>query len=197
MYNRKLCCKVPVVGPQGPQGPQGEQGATGAGAQDNAILFFANLGTSESKAPAGGYDPNYDHITTTSDGIYNFMSGTAGGALVTFTSVPNGNYWVEFYAHCDAEADNTGTDNYITFRLVQINLTTVDSIRTIDIDTRSVSKGDSAHLSFGPTAYKFGTSLPNPTLSIDRNATYGLQIEIGRPYFLSEIKLIIKVRPYV
>ena len=43
MYNRKLCCKVPVVGPEGPQGTQGEQGATGAGAQDNGLLFFENL----------------------------------------------------------------------------------------------------------------------------------------------------------
>jgi len=161
MYNRKLCCKVPVVGPQGPegpegpqgpQGPQGEQGATGAGAQDNGLLFFENLGTSEDKAPAGTYYLNYDAATTTTDGIYNFMNGTAADSLVTFTSVPNGNYWVEIYAHCDAEAGNAGTDNFITIDLVQQNPGAPNSNHTLDIDTRSVSKGGQAHISFGPAA---------------------------------------------
>ena len=197
MYNRKLCCKVPVVGPEGPQGPQGEQGATGAGAQDNGLLFFENLGKSEDKEPAGTYTLNYDAARTTIDGIAKYIDGIATDSSIVLSSVPSGDYWIEIYAHCDAEAGNAGTDNFITIDLVQQNPGTPNSNNPLDIDTRSVSKGGQAHISFGPAAYRLGSSLPNPTGRVDRNATYRLQVTTGRPYFLSEIKLIIKVRPYV
>ena len=185
MYNRKLCCKVPVVGPPGPQGP------TGAGTQDNAILFVNNVTFTES----GEAVLEYDNTTTQASGIYKFMVGPATTSPITFSSVPAGNYWVELFAHCDASAGSSGSANYVTFDLVQQN--GVSSLSPIDIDTRSVEKGGQAHLAFGNAGYRIeGPTTPVPAFTINRDATSRLRAQVGRPYALEEIRLVIKVRPY-
>jgi hypothetical protein len=188
MYNRKLCCKVPVVGPQGPTGPTGP---TGAGTQDNAILFFNNITVSA----MGTALLQYDDIQTQASGIYKFMDGTANTSNITFSNVPAGNYWVEFYAHCDATAGSSGSSNYVTIDLVQQN--GVSSLSPIDIDTRSVEKGTQAHLAFGNAGYRIGGPTGVlPAFVINRDATYRLRVQVGRDYTLEEIRLVIKVRPY-
>ena len=184
MYNRKLCCKVPVVGPQGP---------TGAGSQDNAILFFTGIENLPADTPTL---LEYDNTTTQANGIYKFMDGgTATTSPITFSSVPAGNYWVEFYAHCDATAGSSGSANYINFDLLQQN--GVSSLSPIDIDTRSVEKGTQAHLAFGNSGYRIGGPAAGlPAFVINRDATYRLRVQVGREYTLEEIRLVIKVRPY-
>lgn len=185
MYNRKLCCKVPVVGPQGPQGPQG---APGLGAEDNALLFFDPLSLTGGGAAIG---PTYSASDTASYGFEKYISS----GQITFSSVPAGNYYVEIYAHCDAEAQSSGTNNYLIFELNR--QTGSSGLNTVDIDTRSVQKGALSHLTLGPSAYRLaGPTGTIPSKTIDRASTYELQAQSGIDYALTEIKLIIKVRPY-
>ena len=61
---------------------------------------------------------NYDAATTATDGIAKYI---ATDSSIVLSSVPSGDYWIEIYAHCDAEAGNAGTDNFITIDLIQQN----------------------------------------------------------------------------
>ena len=100
---------------------------------------------------------------------------------------------IEVYCHCDAETGNTGQANFVKFDLSGVSIEP-DSLDVIDIDTRSVEKGTEEHLAFGPCLYKVvGTNTTSNNLTINKNNTYQLEVETGRPYTLTEIKLIIKV----
>ena len=190
MYHRKLCCKVPVVGPTGPQGATGPQGPSGA--TDNAILWY-NITNIVGGDPAVALTYNANDTVTLGWGIERYLDSSNN---ITFSSVPEGNYLVEIYAHCDAYTNSAGTNNYITLELVRQSGTSGLSI--IDIDTRSVQKGNTNHLTFGPSAYRLtGPGGTIPVNTIDRASTYTFRGESGIDYLLTELKLIIKVRPYV
>lgn len=181
------CKSKPIgycVGPAGPRGPTGKVDIK------EAILFFKDI--SGSNAFESVLD--FDYTTTVNNGLYNWIDSSLNTSNITFRDISSSSAFVEFYAHCDATAGSNGSDNYIFFDLSAISHDT-NSLSIIDIDTRSVSKGGQAHLSFGPTAYKImNSTTTNNTKVIHKNNTYRLNVKTGREYLLTEVKLIIKVR---
>ena len=193
--NNCNCCNSGegTQGPPGPQGPQGEKGDTGdigpAGESLNALLFFDNINITNNVA---GFDISLNLIDSSNNGIINFLNGSNE---ITFTdqTITTGSY-VEFFCHCDAETGSSGNDNWIIFELKGIS-TEANSLSIVDIDTRSVQKGDQLHLSFGPSGYKvveINTVSNNKT--INKLNTFGLHVRAGRNYTLTEIKLGMKIR---
>ena len=172
------------IGPTGPTGP------TGTVDIQESILFFQDIsGNDAFESPL-----EFDYTTTINNGIYAWTDGSSNNSNITFQNISSSSAFVELYAHCDATAGSNGADNYIFFDLSAVSHDS-NSLSIVDIDTRSVSKGDQAHLSFGPTAYKIaGTTNTNTPLVIHKNNTYRLYVKTGRAYSLSEVKLIIKVR---
>ena len=156
------------------------------------MLFYENATLEGGEAPVAlTYDSN--QTVTLGYGIERYLDSSDN---ITFSSVPAGDYLVEIYAHCDASTIASGTNNYITLELIRETGTSGLSI--IDIDTRSVQKGGINHLTFGPSAYRLtGPTGTIPAKTIDRTSTYSLRGEAGIDCTLTEIKLIIKVRPYV
>lgn len=172
------------VGPTGPTGPAGTVDI------QEAILFFQDI----SSGDAFESELNFDYTTTINNGLYNWMDGSSNSSNITFSNMASSTAFVELYTHCDATAGNNGSDNYIFFDLSAVSHNT-NSLGIVDIDTRSVAKGDQAHLSFGPSAYKVMTpTTSNNSLVIHKNNTYRLKVKTGREYALSEVKLIIKLR---
>ena len=203
----KPCCSssqsVSLQGPQGIQGiqgdtgPQGIQGVTGPQAETkNTILYFSDYtsGTGQSS----GY-LEYDHTTTQNNGIINFMDGNATTSGISFENETLSNSYIEIYAHCDAQAGSSGQDNWIIVELIGSDQETtpiqLNSVSTVDIDTRSVQKGEKLHLSFGPSAYRVNTTTTlNQNLTIHKDNKYRLHVQTGRQYTLTEIKLVIHLR---
>ena len=193
--NNCNCCNSGegTQGPPGPQGPQGEKGDTGdigpAGESLNALLFFDNINITNNVA---GFDISLNLIDSSNNGIINFLNGSNE---ITFTdqTITTGSY-VEFFCHCDAETGSSGNDNWIIFELKGIS-TEANSLSIVDIDTRSVQKGEQLHLSLGPSGYKvveINTVSNNKT--INKLNTFGLHVRAGRNYTLTEIKLGMKIR---
>jgi len=193
--NNCNCCNSGegTQGPPGPQGPQGEKGDTGdtgpSGESLNALLFFDNIDITNNVA---GFDISLNLTDSSNNGIVNFLNGSNE---ITFTdqTITTGSY-VEFFCHCDAEAGSSGNDNWVIFELKGIS-TEANSLSIVDIDTRSVQKGEQLHLSFGPSGYKvveINTVSNNKT--INKLNTFGLHVRAGRNYTLTEIKLGIKLR---
>lgn len=136
----------------------------------------------------------YNFSTTTASGLVQFTNGTGTTATFTFanqTITDTG--FAEFYAHCDASAGQSGTDNYITFELRCVDPSD-DTLQTVDIDTRSIQKGSTAHLTFGPAAYRVVEDTTGKPNTIKKTSEYRLYVDVGRDQTLSEIKLIIKLR---
>ena len=142
---------------------------------------------------AGTQYASFDKNVTDVNGYGKFITSTDTGDIIDFSSLVD-NSLVEIYFHCDALAGSSGQSNYITAHLKTINDST-DPLDIIDIDTRSVQKGDKNHISFGPAMYKIvsaTTTSPNNSLCINKNNQYRLEIITGRDYVLSELKLVIK-----
>ena len=188
----KCCFKGGTRGPRGKQGPRGIQGQQGpSGETLNALLFYNDISLNVS-----GSDPIFSDLSLnssfTSDyGISRFLDGnnniTFENETLTSTS------FVEIYSHCDAQAASSGQSNFLSIFMECVDPSD-NTIQTIDIDTRSVQKGDEAHLSFGPSAYKVEDEPTGNLLTIKKDSKYKLRVEVGRSYNLSEIKLIIKFR---
>ena len=181
LKSKNCCKKIVETCTPGPQGPPGNS--------KNASLFYNNL-TFEG---AGVLIADYNSITTFNNGFERYINNN----LIDFNSlaslVSSNICFLEIYSHCDATAGNTGTVNFIKIDLSGVNLEP-NSLQTIDIDTRSVEKGTEEHLSFGPVLYKLvNNSNANNNLCINTKNTYSLRVSTGRPYELTEIKLIIKV----
>jgi hypothetical protein len=178
------------TGDTGPQGEKGDTGDTGpSGESLNALLFFDNIDITDNVA---GFDISLNLTDSSNNGIVNFLNGSNE---ITFTdqTITTGSY-VEFFCHCDAEAGSSGNDNWVIFELKGIS-TEANSLSIVDIDTRSVQKGEQLHLSFGPSGYKvveINTVSNNKT--INKLNTFGLHVRSGRDYTLTEIKLGIKLR---
>lgn len=184
-YIRTRACCAPGAGPTGPEGPVGPAGETQI---ETASLFFSDLTLT-------GPDTSfleYDNTMTTDNGKQLFMDGTTATAGITFSSAtigPNGAY-VELYFHGDMEAGSAGTDHWIVFELVGSN-------QVIDIDTRSVQKGELLHMAFGPSAHRLvDGATATQTFCIDKASTYRVQVRTGRAYTLTEMRLVIKVIQY-
>jgi len=195
-YIRTRACCVPGAGPTGPEGPVGPAGETQI---QSASLFFSDL-------TLAGPDTSfleYDNTVTTDNGKQLFMDGTTSTAGITFSSAtigPNGAY-VEMYFHGDMEAGSAGQDNWIVFELVgsdQVESPIAsNSLATVDIDTRSVQKGELLHMSFGPSAHRLvDGATATQTFCIDKASTYRVQVRTGRAYTLTELRLVIKVIQY-
>ena len=83
----------------------------------------------------------------------------------------------------------------ITLQLQGIT-TDPHSLATIGLDTRSVSKGTTAFLAFGSASYRIvSTSTTSNTKTINKNNTYRLNVDVGKAYDLTDIKLTIRVTP--
>jgi len=181
---------VPKSNGKGEQGEQGEQGIAGTGNINSALLFFDGMNFET----AGTQDASFNTDVTGVNGLNGFIESESTGTdhIIDFSSLFD-NSLVEIYFHCDASAGSAGQSNFITARLNRIN--GADHLEIIDIDTRSVEKGDENHISFGPVMYKIvsdTTTSPDNSLCINKGDKYRLQIITGRPYVLSELKLVIK-----
>ena len=175
-------------GEQGEQGPQGPQGLPGTGNINSALLFFDNMNFEDNNG--GTQDASFNKDVTNVNGYGNFITDDGTSHKIDFGSLVD-NSLVEIYFHCDGLAGNAGQANFITAHLKRINGT--DPLEIIDIDTRSVEKGDENHISFGPVMYKIvSATTPDNSLCINKNNQYRLEIITGRPYDLTELKLIIK-----
>ena len=195
----KCCFKGGTRGPRGKQGPRGEQGQQGpSGETLNALLFYNDISLNDSNVDStiSNTDPIFSDLslnsTYTSDyGISRFLDDnnyiTFENETLTSTS------FVEIYSHCDALAGSAGTSNFLSI-FMECTDPSDNTLQIIDIDTRSVEKGDEAHLSFGPSAYKVENDPTGILLTIKKDSKYKLRVEAGRNYNLSEIKLIIKFR---
>lgn len=155
------------------------------------ILYFSDVQLND----AGETLVEYDYNRTLYNGLVNFINGTGVDSSILFSNeniLSNSN--IEIYAHCDAETDSAGNNNWIIFELVGNNVES-NTLSIVDIDTRSVQKGTKLHLSFGPSAYcvKENQSIQN-NLTIGKNNTYRLKVRVGKAYNLTEIKLIIKFK---
>ena len=179
---------VPKSNGKGPQGEQGPQGIAGTGNINSALLFFDNM----IFETAGTQDAEFNKDVTDINGYGNFIGSTGTNHIIYFSSLADDSL-VEIYFHCDGLAGSAGQSNYITAHLKRIDGT--DPLEIVDIDTRSVEKGEENHISFGPAMYKIvsdSTTSPDNSLCINKNNQYRLEIITGRPYKLSELKLIIK-----
>ena len=183
LKSKNCCKKIVETCTPGPQGPPGNS--------KNASLFYNNL-----LFEAGGVSTaGYNSITTSNNGFERYIN--INNNLIDFnslTSLVSSNIcFLEIYSHCDAKAGDTGTGNFIKIDLSGVILEP-NSLQTVDIDTRSVEKGIEEHLSFGPVLYKLvNNSNANNNLCINTKNTYSLRVSTGRPYELTEIKLIIKL----
>ena len=185
----KCCFKAGARGPRGKQGPRGEQGPSGETL--NALLFYNDVSLEVTGSTPTFSDLSLNSSFTSDYGIRKFLDLdnyiTFENEILTSTS------FVEIYSHCDAKAGSSGQSNFLSIFMECIDPSD-NTIKTIDIDTRSVQKGDEAHLSFGPSAYKVENDPSGNLLTIKKNSKYKLRVEVGRSYELSEIKLIIKFR---
>lgn len=155
------------------------------------ILYFSDVQLND----AGETLVEYDYNRTLHNGLVNFINGTTVDSSILFSNeniLSNSN--IEIYAHCDAETDSAGNNNWIIFELVGNNVES-NTLSIVDIDTRSVQKGTKLHLSFGPSAYCVKENQSNQNnLTIGKNNTYRLKVRVGKAYNLTEIKLIIKFK---
>ena len=195
-YGTAILCKKNLQGPEGPEGPQGLIGPTGpqgpSGTTLNSILFFNDITLEVNGGTPVESDLSYNSLITSNNGIERFVDNSNN---ITFENeIITDNAMVEIYSHCDALAGSSGQSNFIAIYLKCIDIND-DTLQTIDIDTRSVQKGEQAHLTFGPTAYKLinGPNIEKP-FTINKNSKYKLYIEVGRDYEIIELKLIIKLR---
>jgi len=194
-YIRTRACCVPGAGPAGPAGPAGETQI------ETATLFFSDLEMTDSEPFTTYLD--YDNNSTTNNGKQRFMDGTGGSAGITFSDATiglNGAY-VELYFHGDMKTENAGQDNWIIFEMVGSDQLespiAANSLATVDIDTRSVQKGELLHMAFGPSAHRLVENAnTSQTLCIDKASTYRVRVRAGRQYNLSELRLVIKVIQY-
>jgi len=134
----------------------------------------------------------YNETKTQNNG--NIISYINSDGLISFSGISN--CLLEFYVHADVDPNPANlTNNFVIFDLSGIS-TETNTLSTIDIDTRSISKNTTAHLTFGPTIYKL---IDTSDVSVDKNLcisnanTYKLRVEVGKEHTLTEIKLIIKV----
>lgn len=191
----KNCCKkiveVCTPGPQGEQGPPGPPGPSGTNNITTGLLFYNNISLDTQGSDTATVIGVYNETDTSYNGVEQFIDNDGN---INFSSLSDcSNALIEIYAHCDASAGSTGQSNYIKFDLSGVSIET-NSLSIIDIDTRSVEKGSQEHLSFGPTLYKvLNNTTSNTNKSIHSSNTYSLRVSSGRPYNLSEVKLIIKV----
>lgn len=196
-YNRCNLNVCRVEGPQGPQGAQGPygligpQGDSGASHITQALLFFSDLSLNPSGSVPDIVDASYNSSITIYNGVEKFVN-TSG--LIDFSNVAVDSI-VEISAHCDATAGSTGQSNYVILDLSGVSVDS-NSLSILDIDTRSVEKGTTTHLTFGPATYKIvanATNTSNEIYSINKNNTYQLRAESGRSYSLAEIKLSVRI----
>jgi|UniRef100_A0A6C0ILD9 hypothetical protein len=169
-------------------GPVDSMGAVN---MQEVVLFFNDISGNNAFESA----LEFDYTTTMNNGIYGWVDGSSNTANITFSNLTSSNAFVfaEIYARCDATAGNNDAENDVLFDLSAVSHD-VNSLSIIDIDTRSVYKGDQAHLSFGPSASKPLGSTNTNTLTVHKNNAYRLKVKTGGGYSLTEVKLIIKVR---
>jgi len=126
---------------------------------------------------------DYDATKTTNNGILNFFNISSGN--VYFSDISNNsNYLLEVSFFCDASSTGGG-DNTISVDLSGVYIEG-SSLENVYIDTRTVARNDSVHISFGPTIYKF-TSGQN--LSIDFLNTYKPKVSVTSAFVISNLKL--------
>ena len=180
-----------ISGGMGAQGHQGAQGDSGTSHLTQSLLFFSDVSLNPSGSVPDVVDASYSSLTTLYNGVEEFIN-TSG--LIDFSNVAVDSI-VEISAHCDATAGSTGQSNYVILDLSGVSVG-ANSLSILDIDTRSVEKGTTTHLTFGPTTYKLITNASNTgneIYTINKNNTYQLRAEGGRPYTLAELKLSVRV----
>ncbi len=189
MYNRKLCCKVPVVGPQGP-----------SGATDNALLFFEdetiNAPLSQGTETA---DLLFNSLRTSQYGFgaSKYLTDPSDASSnIKFSNVP-ANHFIEVYAFCSVVYQTSSTDNsFLRLELEAQGL----GVRSI-IDGRTVRGANNTfleknYLAFGPAAFPLAPTDADAAIDvISRQANYRLRITTGSyGAVLSNVRLVIKAR---
>ena len=162
--------------------------------ETNAILFFDSVIIGNG---GGTQIADYDHSTTLNNGNYSFMDGITSTSNITFSALSSSrDYFLEIYGTSLATAGSGSSGNYVTMELISTGTPDQNSLATVDMDTRSVSKSSTANLAFGPFGYKIvSTSTLNTTQTINRTNTYRLCITSGKEYTLDVLKVILRVSP--
>lgn len=162
--------------------------------ETNAILFFDSVIIGNG---GGTQIADYDHSTTLNNGNYSFMDGITSTSNITFSALSSSrDYFLEIYGTSLATAGSGGSGNYVTMELISTGTPDPNSLATVDMDTRSVSKSSTANLAFGPFGYKIvSTSTLNTTQTINRTNTYRLSVTSGKEYTLDVLKVILRVSP--
>ena len=162
--------------------------------ETNAILFFDSVIIGNG---GGTQIADYDHSTTLNNGNYSFMDGITSTSNITFSALSSSrDYFLEIYGTSLATAGSGSSGNYVTMELISTGTPDPNSLATVDMDTRSVSKSSTANLAFGPFGYKIvSTSTVNTTQTINRTNTYRLCVTTGKTYTLDVLKVILRVSP--
>jgi hypothetical protein len=154
----------------------------------NSILMFQDISsTTEYQSLI------YDQTKTQNNGFENFLNVSN---QITFSNIKDiSGLVMEFYLHCNAKqgSGSGGQDNYVIFDLSSTNVSSINGLQIVDIDTRSVDRGELAHLSFGPFSYRI---IDGPTVDqnecIDSNNTFVLQVTSGKSFNIYNPKLVMK-----
>lgn len=153
----------------------------------NSILMFEDISSNTTSKSL-----IYDSTKTQNNGFENFLNETNE---ITFSNIKDiSGLVMEFYLHCNAQQDAGGdNNNYVIFDLSSTNVSSINGLQTVDIDTRSVDRGEFAHLSFGPFSYRI-IDLPtnDQTECIDSNNTFFLQVRSGKNFNIYNPKLVMK-----
>lgn len=153
----------------------------------NSILMFQDISSNTSSTPL-----TYDSTKTQNNGFENFLNVSNE---ITFSNIKDiSGLVMEFYLHCNAKQEpGGGQNNYVIFDLSSTNVSSINGLQIVDIDTRSVDRGELAHLSFGPFSYRI---IDGPTADqtecIDSNNTFVLQVKSGKDFDIYNPKLVMK-----
>jgi hypothetical protein len=202
MYNRKLCCKVPVVGPAGPQGATGPQGPAGEdAATDNALLFFQDVPIPAPSSPGTVTSDLLFDISRTDQhgfGASKYLNdSTDASSSIIFSSVPADHY-IEIYAFCSVVYQASSTDD--SFLRLELHTTSNGGVQSI-IDGRTIRGAahtylDKNYLAFGPAAFPLASTEADAAIDvISKQAHYRLRFTTGSyGAEVSNVRLVIKAR---
>lgn len=150
-------------------------------------LYYDDINFSDAKTSLC----QYNETKTRNNGKVTSYINSDG--LISFSGISN--CLLEFYVNVDVASTQNLTNNFIKFDLLGVS-TEKNTLSTVNIDTRSISRNNKAPITFGPTIYKLidkGDVSSEKKLCISNANTYKLRCEVGKEYTLTDIKLIIKV----
>lgn len=144
-------------------------------------LLFLNQETTTITEASGSLILDLSENATIDNGSIAFYDTDANN--IYFTDISNNsNIFLEIAFYCDASTSQQ-TNQSIEFELSGVNI--AGGLDKLFVDTRSVGKNVSTHLTFGPSIYKFN----NASLSINFKNTYVPVLRVSQQYQVSKCRL--------